>query len=584
VTITFAILGVALCLFIWGRWRYDVVAFVALILGVLAGVVPFERAYSGLSHPAVITVAAALVLSRALQTSGLIDRLARGLTAFDKRPLLKIAALTAVAAFLSAFMNNVAALALLMPLALQSGLPPAQVLMPLSFGSIMGGLMTLIGTPPNIIIGAYRADAVGSPFRLFDFAPVGVPLAIVGVAYISLLGWRLIPKERRGKKPPEELFDISGYVAEVKVPKQSESSGKSVEELEELAKGEVTVVSLLRGKKRIPGTRRHETVEEGDILLVEADPDDLDKLLKAAGLELAAKKGKGEESLQSGDVVWMEAVVPPGWRLEGRTASSLRFRSRYHSNLLAISRQGKHFRTRLRKVPLRAGDVLLLQGESDTLADAVASLGLLPLAERGVRLGKPSEVLLPLGIFAAAIAVTAAGIFPVHIAFGAAVAALVASNVLSPREVYETIDWPVIILLASMIPLGEALETTGGTAWIADSITVVGSRLQPVAVLAALVIVTMTLSDLMNNAATAVIMAPLATSIAEALGLSPDPFLMATAIGASCAFLTPIGHQNNVLVMGPGGYHFGDYWRMGLPLEILIVAISLPLILVVWPL
>ena len=580
----FLILGIALVLFIWGRWRYDVVAFVALILGTLAGVVPFEQAYSGLAHPAVITVAAALVLSRGLQRSGLIDRLAQGLTVFDKRPLLMMTALTVLAAFLSAFMNNVAALALLMPLALQSGLPPAQILMPLSFGSILGGLSTLIGTPPNIIIAAYRAEAVGSPFRLFDFAPVGVPLAVVGVIYICVVGWRLIPKERRGKKSPEDLFEISGYVVEVKVPKESKTIGQSVEELEELSEGDVTVVSLIRRKKRLRGTPRHEILEDGDILLLEADPADLDKLLKSAELELAGKKEKADESLRSGDVAWMEVVVPPGSRLEGRTSESVRFRTRHHSNLLAISRQGKPFRTRLRKVPLHAGDVLLLQGESDTLADTVATLGLLPLAERGLRLGKHSEAFLPLGIFLAAIGVTAAGILPVQIAFGAAVAALVAFNVLSPREVYETIDWPVIILLASMIPLGQALEETGGTAWIANSIAQVGSQLHPVTVLAALMILTMTLSDLMNNAATAVIMAPIATSIAAALQVSADPFLMATAVGASCAFLTPIGHQNNVLVMGPGGYHFGDYWRMGLPLEVIIVALSLPLILVVWPL
>jgi di/tricarboxylate transporter len=582
--ITFSILGTALVLFIWGRWRYDVVAFVALILGVIAGVVPFGDAYSGLGHPAVITVAAALVVSRGLQSSGLIDRLARGLTLFAKRPLLMVGALTVLAAFLSAFMNNVAALALLMPLALQSGLPPAQILMPISFGSILGGLTTLIGTPPNIIIGAYRAEAVGSPFELFDFAPVGVPIAIVGVLYITFVGWRLIPRERRGQKPPEDLFEIADYVAEVKVPKGSKTIGKSVEELEDLSEGEVTAVSLIRRKKRLRGTPRHEMLQEGDILSLEADPVDLDKLVKSAGLELAGKKKDDEDEPRAEDVALMEAVIPRGARIEGRTPTSLRLRSRYNSNLLAISREGKPFRTRLGKVKLRAGDVLLLQGESDTLADTVAALDALPLRERGLQLGKRREAFLPVAIFLGAIGVTAAGILPVHVAFGAAVAALVVFDVLSPREVYETIDWPVIILLASMIPLGQALEATGGTEWIAQSIARIGSQVHPVAVLAAVMIVTMTLSDLMNNAATAVIMAPIATSLAAALNVSPDPFLMATAIGASCAFLTPIGHQNNILVMGPGGYHFGDYWRMGLPLEILIVVLSLPLLVTVWPL
>ena len=582
--ITFTILAAALVLFIWGRWRYDVVAFVCLTAGVLAGVVPFEDAYSGLGHPAVITVAAALVLSRGLQSSGLIDRLARGLTVFKQRPLLMIGALTVLAAFLSAFMNNVAALALLMPLALQSGLPPAQILMPLSFGSILGGLTSLIGTPPNIIIGSYRADATGSAFGLFDFSPVGVPLAIVGVLYITFLGWRFIPKERRGQKPPQDLFEIANYVVEVKVPKGSKSVGKEVEELEKMSEGEVTAVSLIRRRKRLPGTPRHEMLEEGDILLMEADPGDLNKLMKAAGLELAGKKADGEEAPRPDEMALIEAVIPSGARIEGRTCGSLRLRSRYNANLLAISREGRPIKTRLRKVKLRAGDVLLLQGESETLADTVASLDVLPLAERGLQLGKRRETLLPVAIFLGAIGVTAAGVLPVEIAFGAAVAALVVFNVLTPRQVYETIDWPVIILLASMIPVGQALQATGGTEWIAGVIARLGTAVHPIAVLAAIMIITMTLSDLMNNAATAVIMAPIAASLATALDVNSDPFLMATAIGASCAFLTPIGHQNNVLVMGPGGYHFGDYWRMGLPLEILIVVISLPLLVTVWPL
>ena len=582
--ITFGILAAALVLFIWGRWRYDVVAFVCLMVGVLAGVVPFEDAYSGLGHPAVITVAAALVLSRGLQSSGLIDRLARGLTVFNQRPLLMMGALTVLAAVLSAFMNNVAALALLMPLALQSGLPPAQILMPLSFGSILGGLTTLIGTPPNIIIASYRADAAGSPFGLFDFSPVGVPLAILGVLYITFLGWRFIPKERRGQKPPQDLFEIANYVVEVKVPKGSQSVGKEVEELEKMAEGEVTAVSLIRRRKRLPGTPRHEMLEEGDILLVEADPADFHKLMKAAGLELASKKDKDDDDPRPNEMALIEAVIPPGARIEGRTSGSLRWRSRYNANLLAISREGRSIKTRLRKVKLRAGDVLLLQGESETLADTVASLDCLPLAERGLQLGKRREAFLPVAIFLGAIGVTAAGILPVQVAFGAAVAALVVFNILTPRQVYETIDWPIIILLASMIPIGQALQATGGTDWIAGNIARLGSAVHPIAVLAAIMIITMTLSDLMNNAATAVVMAPIATSLAAALNVNPDPFLMATAIGASCAFLTPIGHQNNVLVMGPGGYQFGDYWRLGLPLEILIVVVSLPLLVTVWPL
>jgi len=582
--VVFAILAAALALFAWGRWRYDVVAFSALMLGVVLGVVPVDGAFRGFGHPAVITVAAVLVISRALQNSGLIDRVGALLERVSTVPALQTVALCAVAAGVSGFMNNVGALALLMPVAMQSAENPARVLMPLSFASILGGLMTQIGTPPNIIVATYRDTAMGAPFGLFDFSPVGVPIMLAGLAYLAFAGWRLIPEGRRARASAEDMFEIREYVTEVRVGEDAEVVGKELHELEDELEGEVTAVGLIRGERRILSRVRHEPLRAGDVVIVRADPSAMDKFVEASGLELVPEEDVSEKHLRSEDVALMEAVVPRGAYIEGRTASGVHLRRRFGLNLLALARQGKPVSERLSRVTVRAGDVLLLQGEVDALPDAVRAMGCLPLAARGLKLGRPRQLYLPLGVFAAAVGATAAGLAPVYIAFGVAVALLLLLDLIPAREAYEAIDWPVLVLLGSMIPLGSALETTGGTELIAGAIAGFDETLPAFVLVAAVMVVTMTLSDVMNNAATAVVMAPIAAGIAGELGVSADPFLMATAVGASCAFLTPIGHQNNVLVMGAGGYRFGDYWRMGLPLEILIVVAGVPLILLVWPL
>ncbi len=579
------VLVAAMALFVWGRWRYDVVAIAALTAAVLVGVVPGEAAFAGFGHPAVITVAAVLVISRALQNSGVLEAAAKGLAWTGGRPLIRIAAFAAIAAVMSAFMNNVGALALLMPLALQSDENPSRLLMPLSFASILGGLATMIGTPPNIIVATYRAEIAGAPFGLFDFSPVGGSVALVGVLFVAFVGWRLIPKDRRARRAPEDLFEIDAYIAEARVPEKSKAVGATPEELESGTDGAVVVLGLERRGRRRMGTLRHEPIEAGDVLVLKADPAELHKFVESSELELPGDEERRKVALGGSDeIAVVEAVVPPGARSEGRTIDSLRLRRRFGVNLLALARQGRTIRERLRDVRLRAGDVVLLQGAADTLPDAISAMGCLPLAERGLKLGRRREMVLPVAVFAAALAATAVGLVPVQIAFVAAVVALVLLGLVTPREVYESVDWPVIVLLGAMIPLGRALETTGATETLAGGVAALSVWLPPIALIAIVMVVTMTLSDIMNNAATAVVMAPIGAGIAQQLGVSADPFLMAVAIGASCAFLTPIGHQNNILVMGPGGYRFGDYWRMGLPLEVLIVALAVPLIAVVWPL
>ncbi len=583
--ILFALLLFVFVFLIWGRWRYDLVAFVALLAALLTGVVPTQQAFSGFGHPATVIIALVLIISRGLSNSGVIELLARFFVDASRKLAAHISIMSGLAAVLSAFMNNVAALALLMPLDMQAASKakrsPAVTLMPLSFASILGGMITLIGTPPNIVIAEFRNDALGKSFSMFDFAPVGLACAAVGVAYVALIGWRLLPAERRKADPQKELFGLADYIAELKVPDGSPVIGKRVRELDEMAaKSDVEIVGLIRTGRRMPGLARIVEIKAGDILIVEAPPDSITEALGNMGLEYI---GTGEGVLKDEELQLSEVVVPEASPLVDRSAASFRLLYRYRVALVGVSRGGERFRDHVRNLVIQPGDVLLMLGAEEPLTDVTGRLALLPLADRGQRVIQRDKVWLSVGIFSAAILAASFGIVYLPIALGCVVALMALLNIVPLREIYDSIEWPVIVLLGCMIPIGSALQSTGGTALIAEGIVSLSSGYSPVVVLALLIIVTMTLSDVMNNTATAVIAAPIAVEIAARLSVNPDPFLMGVAVAASCAFLTPIGHKNNTLIMGPGGYRFGDYWRMGLPLEILIVAVSIPMIMWVWP-
>jgi di/tricarboxylate transporter len=571
---------------IWGRWRYDLVAFIALLVALLTGLVPKEQAFSGFGHPATIIIALVLVVSRGLSNSGAIELVARYVVDASRKLASHISIMSGLAAGLSAVMNNVAALALLMPVDMQAakkaGRSPSLSLMPLSFASILGGMITLIGTPPNIVVAEFRGDALGESYRMFDFAPVGLACAIVGVAYVALIGWRLLPRERQSSDAGKDLFDLADYIAEVRVPEGSPVIGKRVRDLDDAAsKVDVEFIGLIRRGRRLPGLARIAEIREGDVLVLEASPDSLEEALGSLQLEY---NGKGAGGLSDEDLVLQEVVVPETSRLAGRSAVSVRLLYRYRVALVGVSREGRRFREKVRSLTLRPGDVLLLLGAGERLADITGRLGLLPLADRGHSVIQREKVWWAVGIFAAAITVASVGWVYLPIALGCVAALYVLLNIVPIRDVYNSVEWPVIVLLGSMIPIGGALQSTGGTALIAGGIVDLSAGYSPIVVLTLLVVVTMTLSDVMNNTATAVIAAPIAVEIASRLGVSPDPFLMGVAVAASCAFLTPIGHKNNTLIMGPGGYRFGDYWRMGLPLEILIIVVSVPALITFWPL
>jgi len=587
--VLFILLFFVFVFLIWGRWRYDLVAFSALLIAAAAGVVPVDHVFSGFGHPAVVVIALVLIISRGLSNSGAIELLSRYLIDGSRKLAAHISIMAGFAAVLSAIMNNVAALALLMPLDMQAAAKakrsPALSLMPLSFASILGGMITLIGTPPNIVIAEYRASVMGEPYRMFDFAPVGLAVAIVGVAYVALIGWRLIPEARGKHNTATELSSLGDYLAEVKVPEESAAIGRKVSDLDEISgEHEVEIVGLIRRGQRQPGMARRVEIRKNDILVLKAAPDGIEGMVGALGLHYAGKSNNKGGVFASRDTALLEVVVPQNARIEGRSAHSLRLMYRHGVTLLGVSRQGHRLTKRVQDLEIQAGDILLLLGENEKLDDIANWLGCLPLAERGLQITQRKKAGLAVLIFGGAVLLSAIGVLYLPVALGIAVVLMILTGIMPLRELYKSVEWSVIVLLGSMIPIGNALEASGGTGLIASGIVNMAADLSPAAVMVILMIVTMTLSDVMNNVATAVIAAPIGVNIANTLGVNPDPFLMCVAVAASCAFLTPIGHKNNTLIMGPGGYRFGDYWRMGLPLEILVIIIGAPMILWVWPL
>ena len=642
--------------FLWGRWRHDMVAIAALLACVLSGLVQPGDAFVGFGHPAVVTVACVLVLSRALQTSGAVDALTQVVLPAGAGPTLSIAALTLLAAVLSAFMNNVGALALLMPVALQLAnrleLPPGKLLMPLAAASILGGTTTLIGTPPNLIVSGFRANQPGmSGFGMFEFTAVGLPLTLVGIGFIVVLGWRLVPARSQAAGG---RFDTGAYITEARVLPDSRVAGMRLRELEgDLDEADAQVVGLVRNDVRMIAPSGGRLIRAGDILVIEADIEALAKLVSRLGLELEEAKAPEKKSedaatlpstqndthahdgsmqpptpasaelvvaeeaaavvgkspardsaptpesdaapaekaatedageARTDDIILMELVVRPESALNGRSASDILLRSRYGLNLLAMSRAGARTRVRLRTLKLRPGDLLLMQGPSDTLVDFAADFGCVPLARRDLHIPDRRRAVTATMIMLAAVTVAALGWLPAAVSFAAAVLASMALRTVSPRAVYEAVDWPVVVLLAALLPVAGAMQATGAAELIARLLLEGLANGDAVIGLAVILVTTIVLTDLMNNAATAAVMAPIGLGAALQLGVNPDTFLMAVALGSSCAFLTPIGHQNNTLILGPGGFRFGDYWRMGLPLDLIVIALGIPALLWAWPL
>jgi di/tricarboxylate transporter len=581
--LAFGLIGVTVAFFVWGKLPYDLVALAALLVGILIGLVPPDHAFEGFSSEIVIIIAAALVVSEAVGRSGAVESLLRPVLPRLKTVQTQVAAMSAAVLVLSMVTKNVGALAILMPVALQlshrTGTPRSALLMPMAFASLLGGLVTLVGTSPNIIIAGVRKELYGKPFGMFDFTPVGLSIALLGFAFLTV-GWRLLPRERHATGSMEAAFDsIEDYTAEARLSAASPAAGRTVADLERMGDGVVRVAAVVRERFRRYVPTPDWLLRAGDVVLLRGESGDLERLVARARLALA-----GGASAAGGEISVIEGVVTTESPLIGHTPTQLALQERHGVGLIALSRSGQTIVQRLSAVRLQAGDVIVLRGAAGPLPDTLSELRVLPLAERSITLGRSNRSLVPASILAVAMALVAFHVLPVAIAFFGAAVILLLLRTMTMHEAYETVEWHILILLGALIPLSHAVQTTGGTDLIAGWLTQAVAGVPPLAALAIVLVITLVVTPFLHNAPTVLVVAPIAASLAAKLGLHADPFLMAVALGAGCDFLTPIGHQCNTLVMGPGGYRFSDYPRLGLPLSVLVVVAGVPLIAFFWPL
>jgi di/tricarboxylate transporter len=585
--LAFGVIAGMMGMFAWGRLRYDMVALLTLLVAIVVGIVPHDKAFSGFADEIVVIVASALIVSAAVARSGVIDHAVRFVGPYLTQTSTQVIVLAGSVTVLSAFVKNIGALAMLMPVAFQiarrTEKPVSALLMPMSFGALLGGIVTLIGTSPNIIVSRVRADILGEPFGMFDFTPVGLGIAAVGLLFLAF-GWRLLPRDRKGAASIDAAFNLAGYTTEVAVAPDTPAEGKTVGELEKAGEGEVDVIALLRGRSRRFEPPNNTKLRANDIIILQGEPVALERIVALERLKLIRDEKSQEIDAPSDQVGVMEVVVTADSAVVDRSPAEMRLFNRHGINLLAISRADRRVAHRLRTVKLKVGDVLAVQGNLVTMPETLGELGLLPLAQRDLSIGRGRQRWLPIAVLAAAMILVAAHLVPVATAFFGAAVVLLLTGALNLREAYEAVEWPILIMLGALIPVSDALRTTGGTDLIAQWLSHAAVYLPPTGTLVLMMVAAMAVTPFLNNAATVLVVAPIAATFAKNIGLNPDPFLMAVAIGAACDFLTPIGHQCNTLVMGPGGYRFGDYWRLGLPLSVIVVVVGVPLIALFWPL
>ena len=573
--------------FLWGRLRYDIVAMLALLLAVAFGLVPAADAFKGFSDDIVIIVGSALVLSAAVARSRIIERLFSKLGPRLSSTQLEVPLLVFSVAIMSAIIKNIGALAMMLPIAYQlarkDGKSPSIFLMPMAFASLLGGIVTLVGTSPNVIVSRVRQELGGQPFGMFDFAPVGIVVALAGCMFLSV-GYRLLPRDRRGAVSLDQAIDIKDYLTEARLGEKSPLAGKTVADLKAIGGGGAEIVSILRNERRVQAPLPDAGLRPGDILLLRGDAAVLERVVAEGRLDLIGKDRptQKDDALDPDRIA--EAIIGPDSVMIGQSAGDLALHDRFGVNMIAISRSGERFSQRLRDIRLRAGDIVVIQGDEKLLPEKLSEMGLLPLADRLVPLGSTRRVVLTASITLAAIIALAAGLAPVPLVFFAAAVLLIALRCVPLREAYRNIDAPILLMLAALIPVSDSLRTTGTTDLFASWLAAAGSGLPGWASVALILIAAMAVTPFLNNAATVLVMAPIGAGFARNLGYNPDAFLMAVAIGAACDFLTPIGHQCNTLVMGPGGYRFGDYARLGAPLSLIVILLAVPMILLIWPL
>ncbi|MDA8604932.1 SLC13 family permease [Gammaproteobacteria bacterium] len=570
--------------FIWSKFRYDALAAGALVILIILGVIPANQAFNGFAHPAVITVALVLIISQGLKNSGLTGLVGKviGGRSFTKFQFL--ISLLFIAAILSSFINNIGALAILLPITLnicqKMNWHPSRFLMPLAFACILGGMNTTIGTPPNIIISEYKSTISDSGFNFFDFSYVGLAITVLSIFFISIIGNKFIQLRDDGVSG-SSLIDLKGYLFEVEVNESSSAIGMTLSAFKKEAGEDTEVLGIVNETGGVKKVKNNLRIKAGQILVIKTPPDDISSILDVFDFSIP----KELHSFDDDDLEEIEAMITPGSRLIGRKYEFFLKLAYEELNLLGLWRKGAKYRTRLTRETFKAGDVLLLgvrDLDEEDVTNKIKHLGLMPLMQRELQtIPSRSRLLKGLIFFMVSIILVALNILPTAAAFLLCVLGFARIKIID-SNFYRDIDWPIIIMLAAMIPIGTALQTTGLSDVISLNISLLAADMSLFWLLFLILIITMATTDIINNAATAVIMAPISAGIGLELGYAIEPFLMVVAVGASCAFLTPIGHQCNTVVMGPGNYKFTDYWRLGLPLDILIIIISIPMILFVW--
>ena len=584
--LAFGLVGLTILAFVWGRFRYDLVAVVALLAGMVIGVVPPEAAFDGFRNDIVIIIAAALIVSAAFARSGLIEWVLAGVLPYLKTERSQVPVLTTVVTLLSMMSKNVGALAIMLPVAMQltrnTCTPPSRLLMPMAAGAMAGGMVTLVGTSPNIIVAQIREDMTGAPFSMFDYAPVGLALTAIVLVFLAF-GYRLLPRDRVGTASLSASLEKNAYSTELRAP-EPWAPGKMTISALEAAGPDVRILKIVRDGRSITAPRGNVVVRSSDVIMAEGSAQALGAFIQAAQLTLRGSDSPAIKDQRSEDVHLAEAVINLGSPLIDRPSAATEVHGRFGVNLLGVSRSGRSVTAQVGRARLKQGDIILLQGSEGRLSQAMRDLELLPLAERQLTLGEAPRRFMPAMVLGLAMLLVGFQLVPVAAAFfGAAVLILMLGG-LTMKEAYRALDGPLLVLIAALIPVSEAIQTTGGDDLVASLLSGLFGAMPGLLAVGALMLVSMAVTPFLNNAATVLIMAPIGATLALQLGYRPDPFLMAVAVGAACDFLTPIGHQCNTIVMRPAGYRFEDYARLGAPLSLLVLLAGPPLILTFWPL
>jgi len=582
--LVFAIIVVTLVLFATEPVPIDITAIsvmvVLMVLEPLTGVTPADG-ISGFANPATITVLAMFILSAGVQQTGVIQLLGQKVVAVTRESQSRqLLATMGLVSPISGFINNTAAVAILLPmvtdLAEEGRTSPSKLLIPLSYASMFGGMLTVIGTSTNILASSLSADLIGHPFSMFEFTQLGAVVTVVGVVYLATVGHRLLPARIQ---PAEDLtaeFRMSNYLTEVVVRPDSPIVGRTVEEVLDETVFDADILQIIRGDAVFLEPLARKTVRAGDIFLVRTDRDTLVTMMDMDGLELAPDVTITEAELEAAEEGQnlVEVVIAPGSALVGESLSSANFRERYDATVLALRRGDELIRQRMDRIPLRVGDTLLVQAAVETIERLDASRDFIVAQEVERHYFRESKIPIALAIVAAVVGLAALNVLDVVVAALAGAVAMVVTGCLRPTEVYDAVQWDVIFLLAGVIPLGIALQRTGGAEFLAQLVLLSAGVLPAIAVLGLFYLLTAMLTNVISNNASVVLMIPVAVTAATRLGVDPFPFILAVTFAASTAFMTPVGYQTNLFVYGPGGYRFSDYVRVGTPLQLVFTVVT----------